>query len=282
MGQAPPPGDALSSVGLTALWALHHRSLHLQDPVAERVLLEIRRRQGPVGPSMGRRTPTMAHYFTQRARLFDAEIRLFLSRHPDAVIVTLGEGLDTQFWRVDDGRLRWIGVDMPEVIRLRRDLMPPSDRITHVACSVLDSDWIREVPDDRPLLITAQGLFMYLRPRQIMDLLHACARRYPGHTVLFDTAPWWFVGLSRLGGLRCGGFRIPSMSSSLSPRGLARLRSRLPAGTTVAHVPARHSSGPFRLFHRHGHRVPLVGTCVPATVRVTFPRQPAAASVDGH
>ncbi|MFJ7151584.1 class I SAM-dependent methyltransferase [Streptomyces sp. NPDC100445] len=271
MGQQPPPPHALSGIGLTALWALHHRSLHLHDPVAERVLAQIGSGRGTPGPLMGRRTSIMAHYFTQRARLFDAEIRQFLSRHPRAVVVTLGEGLDTQFWRVDDGRLRWIGVDLPEVVRLRQRLMPPSDRVTHVACSVLDPHWMEQVPRDGPLLITAQGLFMYLRPRQVTELLRACARRYPGDTMIFDTSPWWFLVLSRLKWLRCGGFRIPALSSSLSPRGLARLRSRLPAGTSVSHIPTRDASGPFAAFQRLGHRIPFVRRCVPATVRVVFP-----------
>lgn len=272
MGQEPPRIAPLSGVALTAVWALHHRTMHLHDTVAQEVLLKIQRRRQTLGPVMGRRTSLMAHYFAQRARVFDAEIRLFLSRHSDAVVVNLGEGLDTQFWRVDNGQLRWIGVDMPDVIRLRQELMPPSDRVTHIPCSVLALDWTEQVPSGAPLLITAQGLFMYFKPGQVIGLLRALGQRYPGHTAIFDTAPWWFVGLSRLKKLRCGEFRVPAMSSSLSPRSLGHLRSQLPAGTSVTHVPAQHSSGPFRLFHRLGHRVPLVRGCIPATVRITFPR----------
>lgn len=266
-----PPTQGLSEVGLTALWVLHHRSVYLHDPVAERVLRSIEGRQETLGPAMGRRTATMTHYFAQRAALFDAEIRRFASRHSDPQVVALGEGLETQFWRVDDERLRWISVDLPDVIRLRQTVMPPSERITHVACSVLDTRWMDQARCDRPLLITAQGLFMYLRSREVTELLRACAHRYPGSTFLFDTSPWWFLALSRVGGVRCGQFRIPPMRSSLSPAGLARLRSRLPAGTSVTHVPAQKSRGPFRVFHRYGHRIPLVSGCVPATVRIRFP-----------
>lgn len=271
MEHKPPPTQGLSRAGLTALWVLHHRSVYLRDPVAERVLRGVEDMKESLGPAMGGRTATMTHYFTQRAALFDAEIRRFMSCHPDPLVVALGEGLETQFWRVDDERLRWISVDLPDVIRLRQAVMPFSERITHVACSVLDTRWMSQARCDRPLLITAQGLFMYLRPRQVTELLRTCAQRCPGSTLVFDTSPWWFVGLSRIGGLHCGQFRIPPMLSSLSPAGLARLRSRLPAGTSVTHVPAQESRGLFRTFHRHGHRVPLVSGCLPATVRVDFP-----------
>src|SRR3954469_18585800 len=38
-----------------------------------------------------------------RAVRFDIEVRRFLEARPGATLVALGEGLETQFWRVDDG-----------------------------------------------------------------------------------------------------------------------------------------------------------------------------------
>ena len=48
----------------------------------------------------------------------DAAIRTFLARHPDAVVVNLGGGLDTRFFRVDNGRVLWKEIDVPESIAL--------------------------------------------------------------------------------------------------------------------------------------------------------------------
>jgi O-methyltransferase involved in polyketide biosynthesis len=33
---------------------------------------------------------------------FDREVRRFLAAHPGGTVVALGEGLETQFWRVDN------------------------------------------------------------------------------------------------------------------------------------------------------------------------------------
>ncbi|HKU56910.1 MAG TPA: hypothetical protein VJP41_07805, partial [Gaiellaceae bacterium] len=48
-----------------------------------------------------------ASWHALRVATFDGAARRFLKRHPDGTVVALGEGLETQFWRVDNGRMRW-------------------------------------------------------------------------------------------------------------------------------------------------------------------------------
>ena len=69
-----------------------------------------------------------AGWHAVRVATFDAAIRRFLARHPSGTVVALGEGLETQFWRVDNGRMRWISVDLPEALELRRKLLPEGPR----------------------------------------------------------------------------------------------------------------------------------------------------------
>src|SRR5512139_4145783 len=62
-----------------------------------------------------------------KSRDFDRFAQDFLRRHPDAVIVHIGCGLDTRFERVgcnqpDNGQVEWYDLDLPEVIELRRKL----------------------------------------------------------------------------------------------------------------------------------------------------------------
>jgi len=51
---------------------------------------------------------------------FDRYTRDFLARHPEAVVIHVGCGLDSRFERVDNGRVGWYDLDLPEVIALRR------------------------------------------------------------------------------------------------------------------------------------------------------------------
>jgi O-methyltransferase involved in polyketide biosynthesis len=63
----------------------------------------------------------------------------FLSNHPRSVtIVNLGAGLDTGFYRVDNGFIQWIDVDLPEVIELRKTVIPETDSSRRISGSPLD------------------------------------------------------------------------------------------------------------------------------------------------
>ncbi len=51
-----------------------------------------------------------------RNRQFDRYAQDFLERHPEAVVVHIGCGLDSRFERVDNGQVKWYDLDLTEVI----------------------------------------------------------------------------------------------------------------------------------------------------------------------
>jgi O-methyltransferase involved in polyketide biosynthesis len=63
-----------------------------------------------------------------RARMFDYAIIRFLTDYPRASVANLGAGLDTTFSRVDNGSLTWYDIDLPDVIQLRKQLIPDTER----------------------------------------------------------------------------------------------------------------------------------------------------------
>jgi O-methyltransferase involved in polyketide biosynthesis len=121
-----------------------------------------------------------------RARQLDDKIRSFLTAHPNAHVVNLGAGLDTTFARVDNGRLRWIDLDVPEVIALRRKWLPESDRSRALAASLHDSGWMSELPERTPSLFIAGGVLFYFTEAQVMALLRQMGRRFSGSEIVFD------------------------------------------------------------------------------------------------
>jgi SAM-dependent methyltransferase len=66
-----------------------------------------------------------------RVATFDAAVRRFLSQHPAGTVVALGEGLETQFWRVDNGSLLVFDA-VPEVM-LDLARIGPGSRVLDVA-----------------------------------------------------------------------------------------------------------------------------------------------------
>ncbi|NEO40569.1 MAG: hypothetical protein F6J90_31255 [Moorea sp. SIOASIH] len=126
-----------------------------------------------------------------RSIAFDSEIIAFMKKHPSGVVVNLGEGLETQRFRLADLQTTWYTIDLPESIRPREHFISPGDRWKHITCSALDYAWMDQIPTDRPVCITAQGLFMYFQESEVRDLLKTLAERHPILTIIFDVIPNW-------------------------------------------------------------------------------------------
>lgn len=238
----------LTGVPETALLTLVNRAIEagrpdgvLEDPQAVALLRALGgpERYARFGPTSRLTTQVIA----LRARCFDGVVRRFLAEHPGGTVVALGEGLQTTFWRVDDGRVRWLTVDLPEMVELRARLLPADERLSAFAGSALDPAWADGVEPGAPVLVTAEGLLMYLPPDGVRDLLSRCAARFPGGAMLFDTIPSW-VSANTLDGARFpSGYRIPPMPFHLTRREAARLPRTIPGITAVEDVPVPTGRG---------------------------------------
>jgi O-methyltransferase involved in polyketide biosynthesis len=123
-----------------------------------------------------------------RCVITDKICRKFLEKHPGATIVNMGCGLDTTFNRVDNGLLHWYDLDLPDVIELRKNFIPETERNKCVAYSVLDCSWINNITPDDSILLIANGVLYYFEENQVRDLLIKIACSYPGSEILFDVA----------------------------------------------------------------------------------------------
>jgi O-methyltransferase involved in polyketide biosynthesis len=162
----------------------------------------------------------------------------YLTDHPAATVVALAEGFQTSFWRLDarlpNAQFRWLSIDLPPVIALRKRLLPASPRIIHRAQSALDNSWMDAVDDSSGVFISAEGLLMYLQPEEALDLITQCAKRFPGGQMFFDLPPVIVKRLAPKGMRSSKRYRVPPMPFSLSPRQLANL------ARTVSGIPAVH------------------------------------------
>ncbi|HEY9843297.1 MAG TPA: class I SAM-dependent methyltransferase [Candidatus Obscuribacterales bacterium] len=123
-----------------------------------------------------------------RTRYFDRCVGRFRTLHPEGLIVNLGCGLDTRFERLDDGALRWVDLDYPEVIGLRRSFFESSAHYRMLPASVLDSDWIDEIDPSQPVLFLAEGLLMYLQETEVRSLLLRLAQRFAGSELVAEVS----------------------------------------------------------------------------------------------
>lgn len=152
----------------------------LRDPKAAEILASVDFDTGKYGRGWGGGITVL------RTAIFDCLVSDFLTEHPDGTVVEIGTGLNTRFDRVDNGRVRWIDLDLPDTIELRRRFFADSDRRRMVAASVLDQDWLPVVEaSPGPYFFVAEGVLVYLA--QAPDALADIARHFPGALIAFDT-----------------------------------------------------------------------------------------------
>ncbi|PCC75257.1 O-Methyltransferase involved in polyketide biosynthesis [Nannocystis exedens] len=124
---------------------------------------------------------------SMRAHIFDGWTREFLARHPAATVLHMGCGLDTRVFRVDPGPgVRWFDVDYPEVIALRERLYPAREGYAMIPTSVTGPGWIEEIPADRPTLILAEGLMMYVGVEAVPRLVSRLLEHFAHGELAFD------------------------------------------------------------------------------------------------
>ncbi|KAI1336184.1 S-adenosyl-L-methionine-dependent methyltransferase [Xylariaceae sp. FL0016] len=148
--------------------------------------------------------------YAQRARYLDDWTSAFLSAHAHEAVTVLhlACGLDSRCLRLqsqwatsassssspppspprEGGDVRWIDVDLPDVVALRRRLLPnPKGDYRLVAADVTDEKWLSEVPADRPTVVIFEGLSMYLSEEVGKDLIRRIVEYFPTGELLFDT-----------------------------------------------------------------------------------------------
>jgi O-methyltransferase involved in polyketide biosynthesis len=143
-------------------------------------------------------------------REMDRYARDFLGRHPEAVVVHIGCGFDSRFDRVDNGRVEWYDLDLPDVIGLRRQLIGDEKGRYHLlGCSVFEDGWLEalKVLSGRPILFLAENVLVYFTEEQVRKLLLKLRDRFPGSELVFDgwTPGFVWIGNRQLSGSKFAG-----------------------------------------------------------------------------
>lgn len=124
-----------------------------------------------------------------RSANMDRYIEGFIKRNPNGIIVELGCGLETAFYRNDNGRTLWYEVDLPDVIAYRRELLGPQERDQTIAADAFGEDWIKQIREEHlsaPVLVTASGLLYYFEEDKVLGLFQML-KKYGAVEIVFDT-----------------------------------------------------------------------------------------------
>lgn len=122
-----------------------------------------------------------------RTELLDKGTKTFINKNPNAVIINIGCGLDTRFSRLDNHKINWYDLDLPEPIRVRKQFFHETERYKMISKSVFDYSWINEIDiSNRPVLIIAEGILMYFTEQEIKNLFNELVKAFKDAEVLFE------------------------------------------------------------------------------------------------
>ncbi|HIV25267.1 MAG TPA: class I SAM-dependent methyltransferase [Candidatus Scatomonas pullistercoris] len=197
-----------------------------RDPAARKAAGELE-----VPPMLRKMAEQAAPLYALRQEVLLLAVRRYLRSCPEAVIVNLGCGLDTSFSKADNGRCRWINLDLPGVMEVRRRLLPCGEREELLAADAEDLSWIETI-GSRPCYVIAGGFFYYFPEARVRRLLCAMADSFPGGGVCFDCESPLALRLSQETARRAGSAEAPMYFSLKNPERQLRSWSRSFGGIT--------------------------------------------------
>lgn len=169
-----------------------------------------------------------------RARVGDDLVADFVERFGSrSCVVALGEGLETQYWRLGEPEIPWLSIDLPDALGARERLLPIGKSMALRPFSALNEKWMDEVPDGLVPFISAMGLFMYFEEAEVVGLLTRIAARFPFAEVFFDAIPP-YISRKTLDGFNVTkDYRAPPMPWGVSVDDLPAFVGAIPSMQTL-------------------------------------------------
>jgi methyltransferase (TIGR00027 family) len=187
----------IRNVSDTALWVTIYRAMESERP--DRIFNDpyARKLGGERGEAIVRAMPrgaATAWPMIVRTAVMD-EIVLRCVADGATTVLNLAAGLDARPWRLDlPASLRWLHVDMPDMVRYFREQMTsavPRCKVEFVATDLREAEARRALFEGAaahgPVLVISEGLLVYLTPAEVGALardLHEVAR-----------ARWWLMDI---------------------------------------------------------------------------------------
>lgn len=121
-----------------------------------------------------------------RTVVLDELVSDFIRKNPDCTVVNIACGLDTRFYRMDNGKITWYNLDLPETIAVRDSVYGETGRVSTIGCSCFDPAWPSQVTKRGKMLFIIEGLTMYLTREQVGQMLQIIRNNFDNAYVIME------------------------------------------------------------------------------------------------
>ena len=157
------------------------KNIILEDPTAEKIW------DAEGFPLHGKsKSKWLAYNMAMRARVFDDWTDFMLEKHPDAIVLHIGCGLDSRCKRIKQAFNLWLDCDLPDVIAIRRNYYEESENYRMISLDAANSAQVAALPDNQTVIVVLEGLSMYLTNEQLRGFLRTLQEKYSHLHILMD------------------------------------------------------------------------------------------------
>ena len=122
-----------------------------------------------------------------RTIVLDRMVKNYIAKHPETTVVNIACGMDTRFYRVDNGKVSWYNIDLPVTMAVREKYIQECMRVYNIASSAMDECWAEQIPAEvDTALIIVEGLSMYLSADDVRQILSIINHRFSHATVFME------------------------------------------------------------------------------------------------
>ncbi|MBQ8433371.1 MAG: class I SAM-dependent methyltransferase [Clostridia bacterium] len=127
----------------------------------------------------------LAYYMGMRSAVFDQWVKDTLKKHPKAIVLHLGCGLDSRVLRVDCNTI-WYDIDFPEVITERKLHYTETDLYHMIASDIRDTTFLDSIPKADNAIVLLEGVSMYLKNDELQKTLAKLTEHFGALSLLVD------------------------------------------------------------------------------------------------
>ncbi len=137
------------------------------------------------------------HGWVARSIHTDKMILEFMSKYPNATIVNIGCGMDTTFTRIDNGKIMYYELDLPNIIELRSNFDEYNDRHKCIASSFLETNYFSQIEVKEKVLFIIGGVLMYFSEEQVKNFFKRATDYFKECDFYFDCLSPKAIEISR-------------------------------------------------------------------------------------
>ena len=128
----------------------------------------------------------LTYYMGMRSAVFDTWVKEKLRQLPSACVLHIGCGMDSRIERIGATQNMWYDIDFPAVIEERKKYYQENQCYHMISEDVSNTEWIAKLPKAEQAVIIMEGVSMYLKLHELVQLFNALHEHFENVHIFMD------------------------------------------------------------------------------------------------